>query len=93
MGDQAEIWVGHRQRSAEKRASNRKTSAGVLRAQQIDFTSHNDGAHLVVADAHALLGHGHVIDFWPGTGLWKVRGSPREGRGVRTMIKFLKGKS
>lgn len=93
MNDMADVWVSHRQRSADKRASNRASSAGVLRARGVDYTSHNDGAHLVVADAHALLGHGHVIDFWPGTGLWKVRGSLLEGRGVRSLLKFLKNTS
>lgn len=65
----------------EKRASNRESSAATLLAAGIEFESKNLGAHLIVGN----------IDFWPGTGLWIVRGSNQKRRGVLKLIKHIKG--
>ena len=67
----------------EKRADNRAQSADILRAAGIAFTSNNDGAHLIVTAGHA------VVDFWPGTGLWIVRGNATQKRGVRNLLKHI----
>lgn len=56
-----------------------------LEAAGIQFESKNGGAHLVVSAA------GLVVDFWPGTGLWVVRGTNERRRGVRHLIKRLGG--
>lgn len=82
MGDMADVWVGFKERSREKRASNRANSAQTLRTFGIGFTSHNSGAHLIVK-------HGEkIIDFWPGTGKWFVRGQSDGKRGVMNLVKF-----
>jgi hypothetical protein len=71
------------ERHKEKTASNRASSAAYLRSRGIEFSEHNNGAHLIV-------GHnGLVVDFWPGTGLWIVRNG-RKGRGVRNLVRELK---
>ena len=60
-----------------KTASNRKSSAEILEARQVAFSSHNNGAHLVVEG---------LADFWPGTGLWMFRKRALKGRGVLKLI-------
>lgn len=68
-----------------KRASNREASARNLAAAGIPFESKNNGAHLIVSAP------GLVVDFWPGTGLWAVRGTNERRRGVRQLITRLRG--
>ena len=65
------------ERHKVKTAANRKSSAEVLAARQVAFTSHSNGAHLVVEG---------LADFWPGTGLWMFRGRALRGRGVAKLI-------
>lgn len=80
--DTGEVYRAMRQRSAEKRAGNREHSAEVLRRAGIAFTTHNNGAHLIVK-------HGGIrVDFWPGTGKWSSQGG-RVDRGVFRLLKFL----
>lgn len=64
-------------------ADNRESSADMLRQAGIAFQSNNAGAHLVV-------NHGGVtVDFWPGTGLWCIRGSIAKHRGVNRLLSRL----
>lgn len=77
MGD---FWRDVKAARQEKRADNRTASADLLRQAGIQFQAKNGGAHLVVT---AL---GKTIDFWPGTGLWIVRGQQKRNRGVRHLI-------
>lgn len=75
--------------SSEKRAENRKLSPKILEERGIHFFSNNDGAHLIVTfiDYH---GEAMVIDFWPGTGLWKPRFPLYgEGRGVFPLCRYV----
>jgi len=71
------------QASKAKRALYRKSSPQLLRAVGLQYTTHNEGAHLVVRTAKL---EGVVVDFWPGTGLWRVRDSTEQGRGVKPLI-------
>lgn len=66
-----------------KRARNRASSPEILEDAGIAYESRNDGAHLVVRSSR-----GYVVDFWPGTGLWIVRGEQRRGRGVHGLLAF-----
>ena len=78
MGD---FWRDVKAARQEKRADNRKSSAEMLRDAGIQFDDKNNGVHLIV---RAL---GHVIDFWPGTGLWIARKFPNTRKyGVRSLI-------
>ena len=65
----------------QRRASNREHGAQMLAEAGVLFESKNDGAHLIV---HA---NGHTYDYWPGTGLWRMRGSTKQSRGVRGLLK------
>lgn len=85
-----DIWDAYadlRKMRQEKRANNREQSAALLTRAGIFFEAKNDGAHLIV------IGGPFVIDFWPGTGLWIVRGKAedlsRKKRGVRNLIAFV----
>lgn len=64
----------------EKRAENRLHSTHLLKVAGINFTEHNNGAHLKIGE----------IDFWPGTGLFKE--DDIEGRGVENLIEYIKSK-
>lgn len=79
--DMGALWREHAAARQVKRADNREASASMLRDAGIPFVSKNEGAHLIVRND---------IDFWPGTGLWRVRGSTQRHRGVSKLLKFCK---
>ena len=74
-----DVFSALRAESRAKRARNRDSSRRLLDERDIPYTAHNEGLHLVV---------GGSVDFWPGTGLWKVRHSNQQGRGVRHLINY-----
>ena len=79
MSDMGEYWrdvrPAMRAKSKKKRAVNRESAANILAAADIDFQEKNGGAHLVVTYG------GRTVDFWPGTGLWIERDTPKQRRG------------
>lgn len=83
MGD---VWREIKEARQKKRADNRQSSAELLRSAGIAFEAKNIDAHLIVSGA------GRVVDFWPGTGLWMVRGQPTRRYGVRGLISFCRQK-
>jgi hypothetical protein len=74
LRDDMNAWRKHKQ---EQRERNRKTAEAELTLRKIPFAVHNAGAHLVVDGR---------IDYWPGTGLWIVRGG-RRGRGLARLLR------
>lgn len=72
-----------KQRSQDKRASNRENSAAYPDFKEIVYQEKNNGAHLVVE------GNEGYIDFWPGTGRWIDRASGTKGFGVRNLVNFI----
>lgn len=90
MGDMGDYWRDVRpamkEESQRKRSSNRESSSRLLAEAGISFEPKNGGSHLIVSGA------GVVVDFWPGTGLWVVRGSKERRRGVRQLITRLGGR-
>lgn len=68
----------------ENRAKNREDSAHMLSDAGVRFVKKNDGAHLIVTGSG-----GHIFDFWPGTGLWRMRGSTQQHRGVKKLLKMV----
>lgn len=66
----------------EKRALNRKRSKDLLIKRGIRLDEHAGGVHLVIYHVDGL----RVYDFWPGTGLWKLRGGTATGRGVYNLL-------
>lgn len=83
-----EFFIERRRESAARRAHNRSSSTRLLKVSGVNFASFDHGAHLVVTTEK------HVIDFWPGTGKWWVRGyggvkPVLDGRGVKELLKFI----
>jgi len=88
MGDMGDIFKEHREYSKSKRAFNRKQSPLALCENHIQYTSHNNGAHLRIFQ----VGSAEIpaVDFWPGTGKWIDSAGKKSGRGVMSLIKYLK---
>lgn len=87
MGDYwRDVAPAMKQESQERRARNRTSSASMLTQAGIAFESKNDGAHLIVTCGV------RTYDFWPGTGLWKMRGSTQRRRGVRSLMNQIQRK-
>ncbi len=84
MSDMANIFKELKSQKQEKRRKNREQSALLLQEKGIEFDSRNCGAHLIIEAKQ-----GRIIDFWPGTGLWRYRDDNRNGRGVHSLIKEL----
>jgi hypothetical protein len=84
MSEQVDIWRGMKDELKAKRATNREKSAAQLSKNGIPYTSHNSGAHLIVVAGDK------TIDFWPGRGLWIVRGDPKRHGGVFNLIDYCK---
>lgn len=81
MGEMADVFNGWREHKKAKRDSNTEQSTQALLDAGVPFTSHNDGAHLVVTARD-----GSIIDFWPSTGLWMLRATKVKHRGVFRLI-------
>ena len=86
MSEEGEFWRDVNEARQAKRASNRDTSAQLLRDAGISFESKNMGAHLIVKAPTGF------VDFWPGTGRWIVRGSSRANYGVKRLIQGITSK-
>lgn len=78
----SDYWRAVRAASQVKRGDNRAIAPDKLTQSGIRFTSKNDGAHLIVYAGNV------AVDFWPGTGLWIVRGGNNRRRGIRKLIRF-----
>ncbi|QGZ42684.1 hypothetical protein IP92_04905 [Pseudoduganella flava] len=83
MSDMADDFNALRKARQEKRSDNREHSAAVLTRAGVQYEVKNLGAHLVVQAG------AQTVDFWPGTGLWIVRGSPTRRRGVRKLVEYV----
>lgn len=83
MSDMGDDFNALKKMRQEKRASNRDDSAEMLRQAGVTFESKNIGAHLIVQAGKKM------VDFWPGTGLWLVRGDKVRRRGVRELVKHV----
>ena len=81
----SDFWRDVKAASQMKRANNRQSSPDLLRAAGVPFTTKNGDAHLIVK-----TDGGHTVDFWPGTGLWIMRGSTQRHGGVKKLIAFCK---
>jgi len=68
-----------------KTAQNHISSATYLINAGIAFNTYNNGAHIKITRPSL------VVDFWPGTGLWII--GRKRGRGVRNLVKELRGRS
>ena len=88
MSEMGEAFEGWREMKQQKRASNRETSILLLLSRGIGIEAIKN------IDAHVIVNHGgHVVDFWPGTGLWIDRATKCKKRGVLKLITFVTKKS
>lgn len=78
-----ELFNAHKAARKQKRADNREKGADRLTRLGVEYEAKNMGAHLIVRH------DGKVIDYWPGTGKWEVRGSNCGNRGIRKMLRYL----
>jgi len=78
-----EFFAEQRVESQERRKRYRSYGSSRLEALGVQFTTRNDGAHLIITHA------GKVVDYWPGTGKFIVRGSNRHRRGINNLLKTL----
>lgn len=83
MGDVGDDFNALKKMRQAKRANNRDDSAAILSRAGVCFESKNLGAHLIV------LAGAKEVDFWPGTGLWIVRGESARKRGVRKLVEYV----
>lgn len=84
MSDMGEDFNFLKKLKQEKRSNNRESSAKLLADAGIKFEAMNIGAHLIVSAGIK------TVDFWPGTGLWIVRGDKVRRRGVHSLIAYVK---
>lgn len=87
MGDVGETYKalkGEMKRdSSKRRHSNMCSSKRMLVDNNILFD--DKGYHLIVKH------NNHIVDFWPTTGKFNVRGTSKYLRGVRLLIKLVRG--
>lgn len=72
-----------------KKERNLEWSTNHLKDLDINYESKNNGVHLIVKH------NGHVVDYWPSTGMYAFRPKPNEPdrmykRGIHCMLKDLK---
>lgn len=78
-----ETFILVRKQRQEKRNHNKEQSTNLLKQAEISFESKNSGNHLIILSTPK-------IDFYPSTGLWKVRGENKNHRGVGALLKYLR---
>ena len=83
MSDMTEGWKSFNETKRQKKYQNQEQSTSILEKESIPFESKNYGTHLVTQTKP-------IIDFWPSTGLWIVRGKDIKKRGVRGLLRYLK---
>lgn len=88
--DDSTMWRARYEASKEKRELNRLGSTNMLESHKVPFVALNNGAHLVIQFTEPKI----IVDFWPGTGLWRVRHTRPEykRRGVRKLISYLQNR-
>ena len=78
-----ETFILVRKQRQEKRNHNKEQTTNLLKQAEISFESKNSGNHLIILSTPK-------IDFYPSTGLWRVRGENKNHRGVRSLLKYLR---
>lgn len=80
MSDIGDSFREMRKEGQQRRAGNRASGRAALDAAGIAYESKNNGAHLILAG---------IVDYWPGTGLWRVRNMNKSGRGIKALLNFM----
>jgi len=80
-----ELFGAYRESRREKKRDNLDSSTQLLIDRGVQFESKNFGVHLIVR------GNSKVVDFWPSTGKFIVRGG-HTGRGVFKLLRVVEEK-
>ncbi len=80
MGGLSEVYHEMNQQRKLRRYNRTVIAPSILTENNIIFTVHNGGAHIVI---------GKKIDFWPGTTRWYVRETKHTRFGIGKLIKFI----
>jgi hypothetical protein len=78
----SETYEAMRKESRQRRARNRDRAVVALAEASVPFDTRNNGAHLIVRGR---------LDYWPGTGKWSDRETPNNGRGIASLLAYVKG--
>lgn len=84
MSEMSEVFADLRKAKQAKKRSNLAASTRMLQESGVNFESHNMGIHLVIKM------NDKIIDFWPSTGLWWIRGTSNKRRGIEKLIRHVK---
>lgn len=85
MSDIGEYFRDYRKFRKEKRKNNLIHSTDLLIKSGINFTSKNEGIHLIIETNNI------VLDFYPSTGLWWDRNNKsKKYRGVKNLLRYIK---
>lgn len=82
MGEMIEVFKDLTRDRQSRAAQMRRLIPEELKRRGIVFTTHNEGAHLIVETNHGL------VDYWPGTGKWKARDGVR-GHGLDGLVAYM----
>lgn len=85
MSEIGDCFAALRQEGRVKKSRNLEFATKYLIDNNIVFESKNCGLHLIVSNEHL------IIDYWPSTGLFKVRGHDYQGRGINTLAGIING--
>lgn len=86
MSEMAEIWGSLREMRQEKKRSNLAASTKMLTQNNIPFVAHNGGIHLVLRRGDQM------VDYWPSTGLWWIRGTSNKRRGIARLLAYMRAR-
>lgn len=79
-----EMWKEWKKMKQTAATQRRENAPELLQKAGIPFTTHNNGAHLIL---DTYLG---FVDFWPGTTKWKTRTFPaHEGFGITRLLDLI----
>lgn len=82
MGEMIEVLQAVKKLNQSNAAQMRQLIPMELNRRHIMFSTHNEGAHLIVETSHGL------VDYWPGTGKWKARDGVR-GHGLDGLLAYM----
>lgn len=80
MSELKEYFKSYREYRRDKRQSNLERSTALLKQNNIEFQSRNDGYHLLIETSKGR------VNFYPSTGLYN---GALQGRGVKNLIEEL----
>jgi len=83
MSDIGETFKILKEIGRAKKAYNLTESTALLDQLGIEYTSKNDGIHLIITSKDGF------IDFWPSTGKYYDRMNEKHGRGVFRLLKLI----